>query len=153
ATALKRGGWIDLGRRGFAEVWALQLRLVERRQAEAIPDVLITVEHDDVITVGRRRGARANILDENMPVFDLERGGDVTYHGPGQLVGYPIVRLDERERDLHAYLRAIEDGLIGAAGEVGVTAGRNPGATGVWVGARKLASIGVAVRRWVTLHG
>jgi lipoate-protein ligase B len=149
----KPGVAIDLGRRDFREAWELQLRLVARRQANEIPDTLLLVEHDDVITLGRRAGARAHVLDERMPIYEIERGGDVTYHGPGQLVGYPIVRLDEEERDLHAYLRALEEGLIRACAEFGVAAGRNPGLTGVWSGGRKLGSIGIAVRRWVTLHG
>ncbi len=151
--ARARGLFIDLGRRGFAETWELQKRLVARRQEGALPDLLVTVEHDDVITLGRRAGARSNILETGMPVFEIERGGDATYHGPGQLVGYPIVALEGAERDLHAYLRALEDALIAVAAELGVHAERNPGLTGVWVGARKLASIGIAVRRWVTMHG
>ncbi len=149
----KAGLAIDLGRREFRDVWELQLRLVARRQSNEIPDTLLLVEHPDVITLGRRAGARANILDERMPVFEIERGGDVTWHGPGQLVGYPIVKLDEDERDLHAYLRALESGLIAVCGEFGVAGERNEGWTGVWAGGRKLASIGIAVRRWVTLHG
>jgi len=150
---VKPGWWIDLGRREYAETWRLQLALVERRQAGEIPDVLVLVEHPDVITLGRRASSRSNIINDAMPIFEVERGGDVTYHGPGQLVGYPIVRLGEDERDLHAYLRALEDALIGACGDFGVAAERNPGFTGVWTGGRKLASIGIAVRRWVTLHG
>ena len=87
----------------------------------------------------------------DVPVFEIERGGDVTYHGPGQLVGYPILKLEER--DLHKYLRDLEEGLIGVCADCGVAGGRNPGWTGVWIGDRKVASIGIAVRRWVTLHG
>ena len=150
---MKPGLFVDLGRQRYEETWALQKELVVRRQAGALPDVFLTVEHDEVITVGRRRGARDNILAAGMPVVEIERGGDVTYHGPGQLVGYPIVALDEKERDLHAYLRALEEALIALAAAHGVAAGRNPGLTGVWVGPRKLASIGIAVRRWVTFHG
>jgi lipoyl(octanoyl) transferase len=150
---MKPGWWIDLGRRAYRETWALQKRLVARRQAGDVPDLFVTVEHDDVITLGRRAGARSNILEVGMDVVEVERGGDVTYHGPGQLVGYPIVALDASERDLHAYLRALEDALIAIAADYGVAAARNPGWTGAWVGPRKLASIGVAVRRWVTMHG
>jgi lipoate-protein ligase B len=144
---------LDLGRRGYEETLALQRRLLDERRAGDRPDTLILVEHDHVITLGRRQGARKNVLAGGMPVVEVERGGDVTYHGPGQLVGYPILALDGAERDLHAYLRALEEALIRAAGDLGVAAGRNPGWTGVWVGERKLASIGIAVRRWVTLHG
>jgi lipoate-protein ligase B len=89
----------------------------------------------------------------DIPIFEIERGGDVTYHGPGQLVGYPILKLDGDERDLHAYLRNLEQGLIDACAELGLTATRNPGWTGAWIGPRKIASIGIAVRRWVTMHG
>ena len=89
----------------------------------------------------------------DIPVIEVERGGDVTYHGPGQLVGYPILKLDEAERDLHLYLRNLEEALIGVCADVGLEGRRNPGWTGAWIGARKVASLGIAVRRWVTLHG
>jgi lipoyl(octanoyl) transferase len=144
---------LDLGVREYAECWELQKRLVAERQADARPDTLVLVEHPPVITLGRRAGARANVRDALFPVFEVERGGDVTFHGPGQLVGYPILKLDERERDLHAFLRAIEEALIGVCADVGLVGVRNPGWTGVWIGAKKVASIGIAVRRWVTLHG
>jgi lipoate-protein ligase B len=131
---------------------------VAERQADARADTLILVEHPDVITLGRRLQAQKNVLAPgDIPIFEIERGGDVTYHGPGQLVGYPLLKLDGGERDLHAYLRNLEQGLIDACAELGLTTGRNPGWTGVWIGegasARKLASIGIAVRRWVTMHG
>jgi lipoate-protein ligase B len=148
---------IDLGTREFAEVWRLQLELVAARQRDEIPDTLLVVEHPHVITMGR--GARReNLLAiDGVPVFAIERGGDVTYHGPGQLVAYPIFRLEQGERDLHLYMRRLEEVVIRTAGELGVAAGRQQGSTGVWttgVPARKLASLGVAVKRgWVTLHG
>jgi lipoate-protein ligase B len=145
---------LDLGTRAFADVWKMQLELVAARQRDEIPDTLILVEHPDVITLGR--GAkRENVLrPDGIPIFEIERGGDVTYHGPGQLVGYPIFQLREGERDLHRYLRGMEEALIRAAADLGVTGGRRDGWTGVWVGDGKLASIGVAVKRgWVTLHG
>jgi lipoate-protein ligase B len=150
---VKSGWWVDLGRRDYGETLALMRGLVERRAADALPDTLLLVEHDDVVTLGRRQSARQNVLDTSLPVYEIERGGDVTYHGPGQLVGYPIFKLDGDERDLHAFLRGIEEGLIAACADVGQGGGRNPGWTGVWIGARKVASIGIAVRRWVTLHG
>jgi lipoate-protein ligase B len=150
---VKPGVAIDLGVREFGEVWALQRQLGEARQSERVQDTLLLVEHPDVITLGRRQTAPQNVLRAEFPVFEIERGGDVTYHGPGQLVGYPILRLDESERDLHAYLRNLEEGLIGVLGAVGLAGARRPGFTGVWIGERKVASIGVAVRRWVTLHG
>jgi lipoate-protein ligase B len=149
---------LELGTREFAEVWRMQLDLVGARQRDEVPDTLILVEHPHVITMGR--GARRDNLlaTDGMPVFAIERGGDVTYHGPGQLVGYPIFRLVEGERDLHLYLRRLEEVVIRTAAELGVAAERQEGSTGVWTGGgpprRKLASLGVAVKRgWVTLHG
>jgi lipoate-protein ligase B len=144
---------VDLGTRPFEEVWKHQLELVAARQRDEIPDTLLFVEHPHVITLGR--GAkRENLLrPDDVPIFAIERGGDVTYHGPGQLVGYPILLLRQHERDLHLYMRRLEEMLILAVGELGVTAGRRSGWTGVWTGERKLASLGVAVKRWVTLHG
>lgn len=107
-----------------------------------------------MVTLGRKQTAPANVLARDMPVVEIERGGDVTYHGPGQLVGYPILQLDGDERDLHAYLRNLEEALIRACAELGLRAGRREGLTGVWIdGARKIASLGIAVRKWVTYHG
>jgi lipoate-protein ligase B len=127
---------------------------VAKRQANEIADTLVIVEHPDVITLGRRQQAQRNVLAPgDIPIFEIERGGDVTYHGPGQLVGYPILALDGDERDLHAYLRNLETGLIDTCAALGLAARRNPGWTGAWIGAKKVASIGIAVRRWVTLHG
>ncbi|HEX4460395.1 MAG TPA: lipoyl(octanoyl) transferase LipB [Polyangia bacterium] len=143
-----------MGRREYVEVWELQKQLVEQRQRDAIVDTLILVEHPDVITLGRRLKASANVLAPgDIPVIEVERGGDVTYHGPGQLVGYPILKLADDERDLHGYLRQLEDALIGVCADVGLEGRRNPGWTGAWIGPRKVASLGIAVRRWVTLHG
>lgn len=148
-------GWLDLGEIDYAAAHALQLRLVERRHRGEIPDLLLLCQHPHVLTVGRRQRALLNVLSPRYPIHEIERGGDVTYHGPGQLVGYPIVRLEGRERDLHAYLRHLEDGLMDLCALCGVEAGRKDGWTGAWTadGARKLASIGIAVRRWVTFHG
>jgi lipoyl(octanoyl) transferase len=147
------GIWIDLGLRDYQEAWDLQKRLVARRQADEIPDVLLLCEHPEVITLGRKATSRGNVIADDVPVVEVERGGDVTYHGPGQLVGYPIVKLAEPERDLHRYLRNLEEGLIAVCGEVGLLGTRKDKLTGVWLGERKVASIGIAVRRWVTLHG
>jgi lipoate-protein ligase B len=135
-------------------VWALQKRLVARRQKGEIEDVLLLCEHPHVITVGRKLEAAQNVLaPKDMPVFEIERGGDVTYHGPGQLVGYPIVLLRDDERDLHRYLRSLEEALIGVLARFGIEGTRNAGLTGVWAGGKKLVSIGIAVKRWVTMHG
>jgi lipoyl(octanoyl) transferase len=150
---VKPGRWLDLGLRDYGATLALMRRLVELRQADAAPDTLLLVEHPPVITLGRRATARAHVRALDVPVVEVERGGDATWHGPGQLVGYPIVRLDEGERDLHAFLRALEEAMIRTCADVGLAAERRPGWTGAWIGDRKVASIGIAVRRWVTLHG
>lgn len=144
-----------LGRKPYDEVLELQRLLVEERRYGAAPDTLILCEHDEVITLGRRLAARDNILvaDPAVPIVEIERGGDATYHGPGQLVAYPILQLREDERDLHKYLRNLEQALIDGLAELGLAASRREGWTGAWVGDRKIASIGIAVRRWVTLHG
>ena len=146
---------LDLGRTAYAEAHARQLALVGERQRGDGVDTLFLVEHEPVITVGRRPGARAHLHHPGaVPVVEVERGGDVTYHGPGQLVAYPVLRLGEGERDLHRYLRNLEEAVLRAVVDLGVQgAERRAGATGVWVGARKLASIGVACRRWVSFHG
>jgi lipoate-protein ligase B len=144
---------LDLGRRDYGEVWAMQRELVAARQRDEIPDTLILVEHPDVLTLGRGTHRENLVAPGDMPIFEIERGGDVTYHGPGQLVGYPIFLLRQTERDLHLYLRNIEESLIQAVAAYGIEGDRKPGWTGVWSGERKLASIGVAVKRWVTLHG
>ena len=146
---------LDLGTREYGEVWAQQRELVAARQRDEIADTLLLVEHPHVITAGRS-AHRENLLQtEDIPLFEIERGGDVTYHGPGQLVGYPIFLLRPDERDLHRYLRNLEEALIQAIGRFGLAGDRKAGWTGVWTtgGARKLASIGVAVKRWVTMHG
>ncbi len=151
---MKAARILDLGRREYGEVWTLQQELVGARQRNEIVDTLVLVEHPDVITLGRRQSAQANVVAAgDIPIFEIERGGDVTYHGPGQLVGYPIFKLDDGERDLHAYLRNLEEALIGVCADVGLDARRNPGWTGVWIGPRKVASLGIDVRRWVTMHG
>ena len=152
---LREARLIDLGIRDYASVWSMQLALVKQRQQGEIPDTLLFVEHPHVITAGRS-AKRDNLLDlGDTPLFEIERGGDVTYHGPGQLVGYPIFLLREDEHDLHVYLRNLEESLIRALAGFGLEGTRKPGWTGVWNAAaeRKLASIGVAVKRWVTLHG
>jgi lipoate-protein ligase B len=146
---------LDLGTREYGDVWARQLELVAARQRDEIPDTLVLVEHPHVITAGRS-AHRENLLDlGGIPLFEIERGGDVTYHGPGQLVGYPIFKLRDGERDLHVYLRNLEESIIRALVRFGLAGTRKPEWTGVWTAdlARKLASIGVAVKKWVTLHG
>ena len=149
---------LDLGTAPFRDVWARQLAIVEARQQGGGDDVLIVVEHPHVYTLGRSRAAEANVLAPgDVEVVPIERGGDVTYHGPGQLVCYPIVQLDGDERDLHKFLRNLEEAVIRACARAGVTADREPGKTGVWttteLGRKKLCSMGIACRKWVTFHG
>jgi len=150
----------DLGRRPYAEVLELQRDLRRRRiEGELDEDVLLLVEHPPVITLGRGTRpsslpiAPAELQRRGVQVFEVERGGDVTFHGPGQLVGYPIFDLRGHRQDLHWYLRSLEDVLIQGLGGLGIEAGRNPGLTGVWTAGRKIASIGIHVKQWVTLHG
>jgi lipoyl(octanoyl) transferase len=150
----------DLGRRPYGEVLELQRRLCRARLAGALAeDLLLLVEHDPVVTLGRGTKQTslplppAALRQRGVEVFEVERGGDVTFHGPGQLVGYPILDLTHHRQDLHWYLRTVEAALIDALGTLGILAERNPGLTGVWTGGRKIASIGIHVKQWVTIHG
>jgi lipoyl(octanoyl) transferase len=150
---------VELGTEGFRDTWARQLALVEQRKQGAIDDTLLLVEHPHVFTLGRRREAEQNVLvPGDVEVIGIERGGDVTYHGPGQIVAYPIVLLGEDERDLHRYLRNLEEAVIETCAHYGLVTDREPGKTGVWLTAasgarRKLCSMGIACRKWVTFHG
>ncbi|MGM0574404.1 MAG: lipoyl(octanoyl) transferase LipB [Myxococcota bacterium] len=144
----------DLGVLDYEAALALQRELAEARAEDRIDDTLLLVEHPPVFTLGRRRGAQANVLATgDTPVVEVERGGDVTWHGPGQLVGYPILKLGEDERDLHLVLRRLEEALIAVLAACGLSGERKEGHTGVWCRGVKVASLGVAVRRWVTFHG
>jgi lipoyl(octanoyl) transferase len=150
--------FVDWGRTNYRAAVARQAALVEARKNGAA-DTLVFTEHEPVFTLGARRGAAQNVLWDaatlaarGIEVVESNRGGDVTYHGPGQLVGYPIVSMEPR-RDLHEYLRVLEQTLINALGSLGLAAARRNGQTGVWVGRRKIAAIGVAVRSWVAWHG
>jgi lipoyl(octanoyl) transferase len=150
-----------LGLVPYEEALALQRSLVEERRAGRIDDVLLLLEHPPVLTVGvRGDGGRSHILASSeeltargIAVHETGRGGDVTYHGPGQVVGYPILDLSPHRRDVHRYVRDLEEVLIRVAADFGVVAGRVEGLTGVWVGDEKLAAIGVRIARWVTSHG
>mgnify|MGYP001557001003 CR=1 FL=1 len=149
---------LDLQRREYGEAWKLQQELVAARQRGEIADTLVLVEHPNVITLGRRQSAPANVVAAgDIPIFEIERGGDVTYHGPGQLVGYPIFDLNPDRRDVHQYVRDLEEALIRAVATFGVEARRLSGLTGVWTGPagaeEKLAAIGVRISRWITSHG
>ena len=141
------------GRMSFEAALALQEDLVAELQACRTEETLVLLEHEPVYTIGRTRDHSS--LRQNLPhpVFETNRGGQATFHGPGQLVGYPILDLAQRGRDLHRYLRFLEDLLIELSASYGVTAQSRDGLTGVWVGQRKLASLGVGVRKWISMHG
>ena len=149
----------DLGRTAYGRALAVQQDLVARRKTGEIPDQLLFVEHPPVITLGRnaRPGhvliAAAELARRGVAVHAADRGGDVTYHGPGQIVGYPIVDLRAWKRDVTAYVRALEQVMIDAVKPLGLRADRIPGRTGCWVGGAKLGAIGVHISRWVTSHG
>jgi len=154
---------VDLGLIGYAEAWELQKRVVASRKAGAIADVLLLCEHPHVITLGRS-GKRENLLasehvlrQKGVEFHASDRGGDITYHGPGQIVGYPILNLGAIRRDVVWYVRMLEEAMIRATAEFGITAERVAGKTGIWVRAgsteEKLAAIGVRISRWVTSHG
>jgi len=146
-----------LGEVAYREALDLQLSFLDRRAGRRIPDTLLLLTHPHVYTLGRA-GDEANLLvsketlaSEGISVERVGRGGDITYHGPGQLVGYPIVRMDKP--DVHKFVRSIESALMDSVREFGVDARRIQGLTGVWAGERKIASIGVGIRKWVTYHG
>jgi lipoate-protein ligase B len=142
---------VDLGTVEYGEAWHLQKSLVERRAAEEIPDTLLLLEHAHVVTLGRR-GKREDVFDPSLPVFEVERGGEATYHGPGQLVGYPILKMRDR-LDVRKLVTDLEEVLIRASRAFGVPAERNEAQRGIWVHGRKLGSIGMAVHNLVTYHG
>ena len=150
---------LDLGLVRYAEALEKQRELVELRKSGAICDQFLIVEHPHVVTMGRN-GRTENLLAEpellarsGISFFETDRGGDVTYHGPGQIVGYPILDLREWKRDVHAYVRAIEQVVIDSIAEFGIEGWREAGATGVWTREGKVAAIGVHISRWVTSHG
>lgn len=143
-----------LGTMEYRAALDLQDALVEARQRGRIGDLLLLLEHPRVYTLGRGANERFIVTPpRDVPIYRVSRGGQVTYHGPGQLVGYPILKLEGNGRDVHAYLRALEQVLIDALARCEIVAGRREGLTGVWAGGRKIASIGVGIRRWTTLHG
>ena len=155
-----RAGWlVECGRLPYGDAWALQRALLAARQADQIADTLLLLEHPPVITIGRA-GHAANILiprealtARGFEVFEIERGGDVTYHGPGQLLGYPILNLRALDEDVVRFVRLLEATLIRVLETFGIEAARRRGYPGVWVGEAKIAAIGVAVKRKVTMHG
>lgn len=142
----------DLGVIDYADAFSLQERIADGVYRNATPETLLLLEHHPVYTIGRG-GCEENILDHSIQAIRISRGGDVTYHGPGQLVGYPLINLRPRGGDLRHYLRFLEELLISVVADFGVSAFRVSGKTGVWTGQGKLAAIGVGVRHWVTMHG
>ena len=145
---------IDLGRVTYEDAVEQMKAVLDQRINGAVPDTLLICEHEPVYTVGRTRGAADNILNPaSIPIVSVSRGGDVTFHGPGQLVGYPIFQLPEHRHDLHGFMRGLEEMMIRTLGRLGVTAGRDPRNTGVWVNGQKIMAIGISARRWVTWHG
>ena len=150
---------IDWGRTHYDNALDRQHALVDQRLAGMIGDTLVFTEHDPVYTIGRRKNASQHLLwdqpkldAERIHVVNTNRGGDITYHGPGQIVGYAIISLDKK-RDLHLYLRTLEEIVIRTLATFGLNASRCPGKTGIWLDMRKICAIGVAVRTWVTYHG
>jgi lipoyl(octanoyl) transferase len=148
-----------LGRIGYADALAIQQDLLAKRSANAIPDTLLLLEHTPVITLGR--GSKAGhvvasaetLAARGVEVFESGRGGDVTYHGPGQVVGYAIVDLKPDRCDVRRYVRDLEETMIRTCADYGIAAGRQSGLIGAWIGDRKIGAIGVRISRWVTMHG
>jgi lipoyl(octanoyl) transferase len=148
-----------LGRTDYGPCWDLQKSLSRMREEGQIPDALLLTEHNHVYTLGKSSdgnhllAGKDELLRSGAAVYEVDRGGDITYHGPGQLVGYPIFDLNGFYLDLHRYLRDLEEVLIRTVGEFGIQGLRDPDYTGVWVGKEKIAAIGVKVSRWITMHG
>lgn len=155
----RKGMWLEFSRRGYAETLSLQKILHEKRRQGLIPDVVMLLEHTPCITIGRSGGyqnllASKALLDRHgITVHETGRGGNITYHGPGQLVCYPILSLEGEKRDLHAYARNMEEVMIRTLAAFGITAGRKPEYPGVWAGEDKIGAMGIAVRKWTTMHG
>jgi lipoyl(octanoyl) transferase len=149
----------NLGRTRYSETWELQRKLVELRTEDRIDDVLLFTEHEHVYTIGKGGdenhllASEQELSTDGVEVFRIDRGGDITYHGPGQVVGYPILDLNGYFLDIHRYLRSLEEVMIQSLGQFGIRAGREEGMTGVWAGGEKIAAIGVKVSRWRTMHG
>ena len=145
----------NIGRKSYKAVWDLQKEMQQQRIKGEIEDTLILVEHDPVYTLGKNANEDHLLQsrDESVDVFNIERGGDITFHGPGQLVGYPILDLSNYKKSVSWYMRTLEQVLIDTLIEFKITAHRNDGLTGVWVGDEKIAALGVRISRWVTMHG
>jgi len=149
----------DLGLIGYKEAWDLQYEIFNLRVKNEINDILLLLEHPHTYTLGKTAD-RNNLVSNNaelnekkISVFDIDRGGDITYHGPGQIVGYPIIDLNNWQKDTHKYLRALEEVIIKTMNHFDIEGSRKKGLTGVWINDKKIAAIGIKVSRWVTMHG
>ncbi len=151
--------YFNLGLVDYKSAWDYQKKIFDLRYQKKIPDVLMLLEHNHTYTLGKVAD-RKNLVSSNkflsenkIEVFEIDRGGDVTYHGPGQIVGYPIIQLQDWEKDTHKYLRALEQVIINTIAEFGISGSRKEKYTGVWVDEKKIAAIGIKVSRWITMHG
>lgn len=155
----KKLTYCDLGKIDYKEAWELQRNIFDQRYKNEIDDILLLLEHPQTYTLGKTAdrqnliGNEEYIRKNNISVYDIDRGGDITYHGPGQIVGYPIFNLNNWTKDTHKYLRALEEILIQTCADYGLTAERNTKYTGVWIEDRKIGAIGIKVSRWITMHG
>jgi lipoyl(octanoyl) transferase len=151
--------YCDLGYIDYKEAWDLQKDVFDLRYRNQIPDTFFLLEHPNTYTFGKTAdkknliGSEEYLSDNKISVYDIDRGGDITYHGPGQIVGYPIINLEHWNKDTHKYLRTLEEVIIKTCAEFGVQGERNSKYTGVWIGNRKIAAIGIKVSRWITMHG
>lgn len=151
--------YCDLGFIDYKETWDLQQEIHSKRVTSEVEDILFLLEHPNTYTLGKTAhkenlvGSEDYLTQNKISVYDIDRGGDITYHGPGQIVGYPIIDLNNWFKDTHKYLRALEEVIIKTCSDYGLECGRNEKHTGVWIGDRKIAAIGIKVSRWVTMHG
>jgi lipoyl(octanoyl) transferase len=151
--------YLDLGFIDYKEAWDLQKEIFSQRIAGEGEDTLCLLEHPNTYTLGKTadrenlKGSEDYLKENNISVYDIDRGGDITYHGPGQIVGYPIIDLNNWQKDTHKYLRALEEVIIKTCEEYNLKCERNPNHTGVWIDDKKIAAIGIKVSRWVTMHG
>lgn len=151
--------YCDLGKIGYQEAWDLQKSIFDLRTKNEIEDILFLLEHPHTYTLGKVAD-KSNLIynerelkEKEISVFDIDRGGDITYHGPGQIVGYPIIDLKNWKQDTHLYLRNLEEVIIRTCADYGLQTGRKEKYTGVWLGERKICAIGIKVSRWITMHG
>lgn len=151
--------YCDLGFIDYKEAWDLQKEIFSKRVSGEVEDYLFLLEHPNTYTLGKTahkenlKGSEHYLKENKISVYDIDRGGDITYHGPGQIVGYPIIDLNNWFKDTHKYLRALEEVIIKTCSEYGLDCERNPNHTGVWKDDRKIAAIGIKVSRWITMHG